>query len=935
MLLLSLLTTAVEGQEAQKNVNNAPTGDNLEEILVTGSRVITNGNDSPTPVTVVPVTQLELTTPSNIADGLNKLPQFSGSLNQTTPGTPGTNNAGNFLDLRGEGIIRTLVLFDGHRVPGTAADGTIDTNMIPQQLIDRVEVVTGGASAVYGSDAVAGVVNYVVDKKFDGVKFGAQGGISTYGDDSSGRFSITAGTDLFAGRGHVEGSYEFYDSAGISSAFARPAGRGLWGTEGAGTAANPYTLVGNTRFSYINSGGLILSGPLAGMTFDKNGVLTPFNPGLPTGTGNIQIGGDGGYQSPSLAASLQTHQFYGRFDYNLTDNISPYIQLSLAQSENNSNYTTPFFTSNLFATNPYLPASAQAAMAAAGVNQFAFFKFDSTNDVAPTTIQARTRNIWVNTGVDGKFGDGYQWDVSYSHGVTDQRVIDGNNVNEEKMFAATDAVVNPANGQIVCDVTLTNPGLYPGCTPLNQFGPSAGSQAALAYISGNTYYTLTNNLDDVTASLTGAPIATWAGPIKMALNAEFRALSLTNESTDQPTTPINCTGLRLCTPGTQVWLLNVVANAHGSENVTEGAYEFDAPLVTDQPLFKSLSLNGAIRYTHYSISGDATTYKIGLIWHATDELTFRGTRSQDIRAPTLFDLFAPVNESIGSLADAHTGIAHALTVETTGNSDLRPEEAQNVTAGIVYRPTWLPRFSMALDYFRVKLTDGIETFGGRSPVAQAQCEASGGTSPFCALIIRPLPFSNHTAANFPTLLINEPINLSDSVIHGFDAEGNYAMNVGAGDLSLRLLVAWEPSAEQTQYPGATPFNTAGTVGVAGTYPAIPKWKVAAFGQYDYQDFAVNALERVRSPLKTNVIPGFVSVESPVEMTAYTDLTLSYTLRSSWSKPQFFLAIENLFNKQPPIFGGAVANTVPGGTYPTTGGDDVIGRYFTLGVKGRF
>ena len=196
----------------------------LEEVVVTGSRVITNGDNSPTPVTVVTTEELAVTTPSNVPDALNKLPVFSGSRGQQTLGNASQNSTGNFLNLRGVGIIRTLILFDGHRVPPTAADGTVDTNTIPQLLLQRVDVVTGGASAVYGSDAVTGVVNFVVDKKFNGLKAQGQAGRSVFGDNATVRFGIAGGMDVAGGRGHIEGSAEHYNSDGIPYKTDRAAG---------------------------------------------------------------------------------------------------------------------------------------------------------------------------------------------------------------------------------------------------------------------------------------------------------------------------------------------------------------------------------------------------------------------------------------------------------------------------------------------------------------------------------------------------------------------------------------------------------------------------------------------------------------------------------------------------------------------------------------
>jgi iron complex outermembrane recepter protein len=223
----------------------------LDEVQVTGSRIITNGTQSPTPLTVVSSEQLFTTTPSNLADALNKLPQFAGSQGQAYIQNASSNSTGNFVNLRNLGAQRTLVLFDGDRMPPTAANGTVDVNTLPQMLVQRVDVVTGGASAVYGSDAVAGVVNFVLNKHFNGLEAIAQGGISSRSDDESYRVGLAAGTDLFDKKGHVEVSFEQYDSHGILSNLSRPLGPAMWLATGTGTAANPFALTPNGRQSYI------------------------------------------------------------------------------------------------------------------------------------------------------------------------------------------------------------------------------------------------------------------------------------------------------------------------------------------------------------------------------------------------------------------------------------------------------------------------------------------------------------------------------------------------------------------------------------------------------------------------------------------------------------------------------------------------------------
>jgi outer membrane cobalamin receptor len=199
------------GAQSPAGAAQAVADDDLEEVVVTGSRVITNGNDSPTPVTVVTIEDIQATRPTTVYEGLLDMPQFGGSRGAavSNPGGTGANNNNiNAPNLRGLGSIRTLVLWDTHRMPPSEQDFLSDVNMIPQMLLQRIDVVTGGASAVYGSDALSGVANFITDRKFTGLKLQARTGTSDYQDDRSNDLGVAFGTNLFGGRGHFEGSVE-------------------------------------------------------------------------------------------------------------------------------------------------------------------------------------------------------------------------------------------------------------------------------------------------------------------------------------------------------------------------------------------------------------------------------------------------------------------------------------------------------------------------------------------------------------------------------------------------------------------------------------------------------------------------------------------------------------------------------------------------------
>ncbi|WP_197162192.1 TonB-dependent receptor domain-containing protein [Novosphingobium aureum] len=933
---ISLLTSAcVASLAVPALAQGASTSDSLsapldagadtgEAIVVTGSRIIANGNNSPTPLTVVSTEQLMEATPSNIPDALNKLPIFQGSSNQRTAGAPSANAAGNFLDLRGIGTQRGLVLFDGNRMAPSATSGGIDTNTIPQALIKRVDIVTGGASAVYGSDAVSGVINFIVDDSFEGLKASGQYGISSRGDNASQRLGLVGGTYLMDGRAHIEASYEYYNSDGIGRISDRPYGVSGRGYSGTGTAASPNRFYDDMRRSDWTPHGAILSGIFADTVFNPDGSLRPFNHGAPTGSANLESGGDGGrVPANSLIGSLETHQAFGRFDFDLTDDTRFFVQGSYTRARNINNYWTSWANSvQIGSDNAFLRPEYRDALNAAGEESFTFTKM--FYEAPPIITDAKTTTWFVNTGLKGElFGD-LRWEATYSHSETQTFVTARNNENTGRLLAALDATTD-ANGNIVCRTSLTNPGLYPGCVPLNPFGYGSASSEAIDYITGDTSFKLTNAMDDFNASIAGTALELPAGPLQFAVSGEYRELSLENRSTDEPTEPLDCTGIRFgCSTNQLVWQFNTTASLPKmSQNVAEGAIEVNAPLLADLPLIRMLAVNGAYRYTHYSTSGSEHTWKIGVDWKVTDDLSLRGTRSRDIRAPTLYDLYAPLATSTSGFADIHTSTSGSVILRNSGNDTLTPEKADTLTAGAVYTPSWLPGLSLSLDYYRIKIKDAIVSLSGTSPEIQAQCQESGGTSPLCDLYVRPLPYSDTSAANYPSAVLSSPVNAATIRTEGVDFEGNYTTGLAGGQLSIRTFVAYQPKLVTQSFEGATPLDEASS-------PGTSVWRVTGMVGWNKGGFSLMAQTRWNSSQRPSSNPALVFETGRIPAVSYTDLTLGYTIEDSAVEPHFFLSAQNLFDKQPALFGGNI-----GYMYPIPSNYDAIGRYVTAGVSVKF
>jgi outer membrane receptor protein involved in Fe transport len=915
---------------------------NIEEIVVTGSRVVANGNQAPTPVTVLATERLMETSPSNIPDALQRLPQFASQIGNRNIGAAGANGTGNYLSLRQFGSNRNLVLLDGSRLPPTAANGSVDTNVVPQSLIQRVEIVTGGASAVYGSDAVTGVINFIIDKNFTGVKLNSQIGISTYGDGTSWRVGGAVGTPVFGGRGHIVASYDHYEIKGIFDMESRPPAGDYPTVGGTGTAANPYRLIQHGRRTAETRGGLIVNTNVPGLrdiNFKSDGVPSLFVHGGDTGVSGLESGGDGFvYTFGTISAPLRTNQAFLRFEYDLTDTVKAYAQASYNDSFQHYPYTGNRMPGVLLSGNPFIPASIQSVMTATNTPRIEIMRRNYKEDGLPGRYN---RNFQTNTlfmsGVQGKIFDTFDWNANYLYSRNALQVTNRGNINNERWAAALDAVIDPATGRVVCQVSLTPAaGRFPGCEPINILGPTSTSLSAYDYVTDDTKFTLANLMHDVNFSITGSPVSTWAGPVTIAVSGEYRWLSLRNISTAEPTAVPDCSGLRPagsnCSATGTVYQSDLTASMYATQNVKEIAGEVLVPLLSDVPFARSFEVNLAGRYTDYSTSGSVETWKAGVTWQVIDDLRIRGAMSRDIRAPTLQDLFAPSSSRPLSYSDLHTGVARNGVLFSQGNADLVPEVARTNTLGIIYQPSWAPRFSIALDYFEININNAITSANGTSTNIQRECEDSGGISPFCSLLARPLPFSDRTPANFPTAAYSQNLNAARQWTRGWDLEANYRFDLadvfaGApGNLAIRGLVTYQPLLKRQTISTVAPTESAGIAGLS---------KVRANLTLNYTAGPLNAsvVERWQSSQHPSDPRINFDLREKIPAYAYTDISVSYDVEVGGHTIVPFVTIENLFNKRPPITGNG-SSTV-GLFYPTSQGFDVIGRYFTGGVRARF
>ena len=931
---VGMLAISTTHQASAQTSDTATPEAPMTSVTVTGSRVIKNGDSNPSPTTVVRTDDLLTAKPgATLAEALNALPVFAGSRgstsNPTTAGSAaGGSGSANQLNLRNIGTTRTLVLMDGKRVPPTLYNSAVDVDLIPQMFVERVDIVTGGVSAVYGSDAMTGVVNYVLDHKFNGVKADASYGKSQVGDAGKADVSFGYGANLAQGL-HFEAGLEHRKEDGIDYRSDRP-----WlnqvGVTGAGTKANPYILQTNLRQKTFPFGGLITSGALAGQVFKQNGVLSPFVAGTPTGTSAIEVGGDGGYWDSGLMARLKGDQLFGRLDYDLTGGGHAYFQVSGNIKTNTSFAETDQLNNvSLRSANAFLPAEYQALIPASQ-STFGFSKFMS--DIPRLQADSDSKQWVYMGGLEGKLG-GAHWNVDYTHGTAKLDTTLANVIDRQHLSAALDAV--NSGGKVVCNITVTNPGLADDCVPLNVFGPNAASAQAIDYVTDSVHFGSTTTMNDVSGQIAGSPFDNWAGPVNAALSAEWRKLSFNSSSSARPTDLVNCTGLTLnCANGSALTEYVFGESPLGvSQRVWEVAGEADVPLLRGAPFARKLDANGAVRYTSYDTSGNYVTWKVGLDWSMLDQLRLRATRSRDIRAPTLYDLYAPTSMVQVRPTDLLTGASPTVPQIDESNDKLTAEIGNTMTVGAVWTP--LPKLSFALDAYRIKISDAITTVSGSTTAFQSACYQSGGTSPYCALQQRPHGYTDTSASNAVTAWINRSINLSEVETYGLDFEANYSTKLFNRPASLRFLTAWQPHVIYRQ-PGLATIDQGGVAFGAGGMAATPAVRLTGFFRFHpTSDLTMDVMQRWRSDMKLSGDPTEVWLNNHIASFATTSLNLAYRLDMGAGDAQLYFSIENLFDATPPVGAFSGNGTRAGLRDGFALGDDPRGRYFTAGIRTLF
>ncbi len=911
------------------------------DVVVTGSRIVRDGAEAPTPTTVLSLDDIQDRNPTNIADYITQLPSMGqGNTPRTTTLFANATGGANQLSARDLGVARTLVLLDGRRVVGSGLSPAVDVNLLPQNLVQRVDVVTGGASAAYGSDAVAGVVNFILDTKFTGLK----GSLNlSQTDENDGR--IVSG-DLAFGkrlgdRGHLLLSGNYYKGDKIDF-FDDPRD---WFQPGLRLINNPTWTATNGQAGQIvrfdagfNStpGGVIASGPLRGTNFLPGGQVGQFVFG-PIQAGQVQAGGT--VESLPVRGALlpddEHWSIYGRLNYEIFDNVNAIVEASYAGNDT-VNWSAVLNRQGATAitinrANPFIPIVTQQAMDQAGVTSFQLNRlfYDMINTPGTHIGEAgyNRRQERYLVALEGRFFETGRWRAYYQRGRSDVWYTRDNNVIPGRLNLAIDAIANPATGGVagvaagtpICRSTLTDP--TNRCVPINLFGEGALGAASIAYVTGltdglRTRQDLKIKQDVWAIDAQVNPFSTWAGDVSIAAGFEYRDESFS--ATADPTSIASLWNVGNFKPG---------ANGY---NVKEVFGEILVPLLRDSAVGKSLEFNGAVRRTDYSTSGEVTTWKLGLTYDVTDSFRLRGTRSRDIRAPSLNDLFAPTSQFVNAFLDrTQPGSPQVPNITLNGgNPNLTPEIADTWTAGGVYRPTWLPGFSASIDWYKIDIKDAITAVGGQLLIDLCYGFNRPANTATCASII-PVP-GNVGLAN--ATLLTSGVNANNVAVEGIDYEASYRAPLSRiseslpGAISLRLLVT-QRLKDETNLPGDSVPPALGTVGSL-------KWRGLLTTSYNVGPSTTTITTRY---LGAGVITnqpetsrtGIPAEFNRVDPVLYVELAQNYDVMIGSRKVTLFGAVENLFDRDP--------EPVPssGTSFGTNAPYDLLGRSYRLGFRFKF
>jgi iron complex outermembrane recepter protein len=996
-ILLSLAaTTAVAGAAYAQDANQEP-----EEVVVTGSRIPAPNLESTSPIQVVTAQEIQLGGRMDITDVINQLPQnFNNGLGQDLGNqTSGLTTAGGVAtaDLRGIGPHRTLVLVNGRRL-GIGSPYTIiqspapDIDQIPTFLLDRVDVVTGGASAVYGSDAIAGVINFITKQNFEGFQIDYHIGGNVYRNDSKlarrlqeeagltpitgtsrdGRtqtISMLAGTNFAEGNGNITGYLSYHMADPVASVKRDFGGCQInYDTD----TDQPFCFGSvNSNFFAIDPN---VPYSVVGNQFEPFGADS-----TPPAVFNSQ---------PFIFMSRENQRYMAGFlgHLELSDVAKPYAEFHFMKDkthqevapsalflQSNPNDPTGNGNYNINCSNPFLSAQQQGILGCTPA-MIAQDRANIAAGQAPVTVNTfiGRRNVegggrisdYEHTayravgGLRGDLGSAWNYDAYAQYYNVDFFNLNDKYMSFERIDRAL-LVTTDASGQPVC----VSGG---ACVPYNIFQDGGVTQEAVNYLTlagtAKGSYTMRTIHADITGDLGQYGVKLPTSNDAVALNFGYeRRQEQQQFAPDAAEQSQQLSGFG-----------GAPVSIDESQTVDEQFIEIRVPIMQDRPGVYDLVFDTGFRHSDYTVSGKANTHKFELQYAPVPDFRFRGSFQRAIRAPTLIELFNP--QQIGLIAFgtdpcapdggsppaataaqcANTGLSPALyaagvpplvanqvTQLAGGNVDLTPETSNSFSLGVTFTPTFLPNFTGSIDYFEIDLKDGVGVFPAN--VIMTSCLQSGDPT-FCSQIVRN---TQNGSLNGPTrqtggYIVQTALNLGNILYSGVDVQAAYRLPIGErfGNLTFSLNGAYLNKYETTTAPGVTPYDCAGLFGSI-CQTVNPKWRHVLRTSWDMsQKVSLSAnwryigkvdLDQNESNPTLNfaTFGEFNAFNATIPAYHYLDLVGSWSIRDDIS---LRFGVNNVFDKNPPI---VTAEITAGGDANTYSVYDQLGRQLFAAVSMKF
>ncbi len=930
-----------------------------EAIVVTGSRIRRPDLESASPVAVVDSQQIQSQGIVNTQDLLQKLPQVGiPGLSRTNSNFLTSGNGVATINLRNLGDSRTLVLVNGRRfVPGVAGTSIVDVNNIPADFVDRIEVVTGGASAIYGSDAIAGVVNYVLKTDMKGIVARAQYGVTSRGDNPNYTASITGGTTFGEDdRGSIILNGTYSKDLGLLSSKRAISAQDC---SAAGCGPQSYSsYAAQGRFELRNaSGASTNAGGFASNLFTfnpDNSVVTGFPSGYGFNRNAVR----------RISTPVERYLAAGAAQYKFSDAVTAFLEGTYAKTKSSSQIEALALDSindvgvGYAIDNPYIPASIRQQIIARNSDGIA------SNDVTSIAFRRRQNEVFSRSntnsrdtfriagGFRGDISPKWHYEVSGVYGQLKDNTA-SQDIDITKYANALDAVTD-ASGAIVCRDAAARAA---GCSPINLFGYNTASAAASAYVRSDVprSVAIKNTQFVANASVNGSLFALPYGDVQVAFGGEYR-----REKSSENWDALTNAGLNSG---------NQTPDTVGKFNVKEAFGEIDIPLLKDLPFVNSLSLQGAARYSDYSTIGTVFSWNAGGEYSPVRGLRFRGNYAVANRAPNIGELFSSASETFPSVQDPCDGVtatstgtyasacrqipAIAAAVRNGGtfqytladiqsingfdggNRNLTEEKAKTITAGAVIAPDQIRGLSLTVDYFNIKLDNAIGIVPRATSIQQCLLTSQ---PQFCNNVLR----DNNTG--FIRTVNAQNINISATKTSGIDVNLRYgrALGLAADDrFDLNVLYTHTISYKSQSDPAAPVNSGVGNLEFGGVF----RDKVNATASYSVGPFSANWTATYLSPMVDTIrsefaefsdsLPADIAAHNEIKSRIYHDVQLRARVGEESRQMEMFFGVTNLFDRKPPkledtVFYGTITGT-------TTAADiyDPIGRRFYVGAQVRF